>query len=377
VTPGELVADEKIEVVSAVREESEARRVKDRLESLQSARALAAMLVVVDHSIHEIAGVGIDAPWIWLRSFPWSFGVDIFFFLSGFLMYLTTEQRMGQPYAAKEFLKRRFARIAPIYWLYTAILTAVLVVAPALAQTTVIGIKQFAGSILFVPYQIGPGHYRPILMQGWTLNYEMYFYLLMGIGIATWRFHRNIFLVLTSFFLLTSLLGLVLTLPPPLGFWFRAICLEFVAGMLLAKLYVAGIRIPCWSGAPLIGLALTMLAFVRPDMVQHDLQGRVLFMGAPALLIFAWFALGSQGPVLDRMWARLRFLGDSSYSIYLVHPFVLAVGAIVAGVVGFTRFGFWPLLIVLCLGSVAAGVVSYYIAERPLIGLAHKLLKNL
>jgi len=170
---------------------------------LQILRFVAAMLVAVMHitqaiSIH-VTGRG-DAHY-WGAG---SAGVDIFFVISGFVMAITTQ---GEPArgparlaAAWVFIQRRILRIVPLYWFYTLLKAALLLAIPALAVKSTIEPVHFAASLLFIPMKSPWGLVQPVLPVGWTLNFEMLFYMVFAIAIALGaprvRFCLTVFLAL-------------------------------------------------------------------------------------------------------------------------------------------------------------------------------------
>lgn len=135
-----------------------------KIQSLQILRALAATSVVYLH-------IGCE-PWFG------GFGVDIFFVLSGFVMcYITDSGESG-----KEFFLRRIARIVPLYWALTLITFVIAWLKPTLFNSTTADLGNLFKSLLFIPYVKENGSISPIIPVGWTLNYEVYFYLLISAG---------------------------------------------------------------------------------------------------------------------------------------------------------------------------------------------------
>lgn len=333
-----------------------------KLEGLQVVRAVAAILVVVAHAFHQLDQLKVASPPAAIRQFPWQVGVDLFFVLSGFLMWATVAGRLGAPRAATQFLIRRIIRIAPIYWLYTLLLSGIILVVPAAVNTTELSWWQFVQSMLFIPYEIATGKYRPILMQGWTLNYEMYFYVVMALAIAVAK--PRVVTFLTAYFIATSLLFFWIALPSRLEFWANAICLEFVIGLHLARVYLAGVRIRVVWGLALAGLAFGAVVLSSGIADDGVSPWRFLRLGVPAGLGVACLAL-TQSELLDRFWRYVSPLGDASYSLYLSHPFVLVAVSIVIRKLGLTGLPVALLLAGYVIACVVVGQLSYLLLERP------------
>jgi exopolysaccharide production protein ExoZ len=136
-----------------------------QLYSIQYARALAALAVVLAHTGAYGSGNAFHIG---------SAGVDIFFVISGFVMWTTTASRAQTP---ADFIANRIVRIVPMYWLVTLALVIAAVCVPALFPRLKIDAGHVVASLLFMPSR-SPfnGELWPVLVQGWTLNYEMFFY---------------------------------------------------------------------------------------------------------------------------------------------------------------------------------------------------------
>ena len=163
------VLDKKGEI--GYNEEPETRNQKRNIVSIQLLRAIAALSVVYTHS--TAAGD---------YNFPpaGAFGFDIFFIISGFIIaYMVSGN-------TENFLVKRIIRIAPLYVLATIVMTMTVAFFPNLIGSTTISFSGFIKSVLFIPGPENRGY--PILGQGWTLNFEMFFYFVMFLCILTPRF---------------------------------------------------------------------------------------------------------------------------------------------------------------------------------------------
>jgi exopolysaccharide production protein ExoZ len=278
---------------------------RDLFRSIQYLRAVAAMMVLLYHLGLANSFLGDQPPRPhWLAA-----GVDIFFLISGFVMVLSTEQR--SPTGAR-FFGERVARVVPLYWLVTAIFVGVM----ALQQRELPSIVEVAKSLLFIFYTNPRTHEpTPILTLGWTLNYEMIFYLLFALLIRLSVTKRigtmaALFLCLCAFRPLVphdNALLFRLTSPQPL---------EFVAGMALAHWRRTLIRLN-----PAVGLAAIAAGFAGLALVDSDFTRVVHF--APCATLIVAGAIVCERAVRGNL-RPLRLLGDASYSLYLTHPLVLA-----------------------------------------------------
>jgi hypothetical protein len=150
--------------------------------SIQILRAVAALMIAVVHTRYEFEfkfGIGdVIPPMTALAA-----GVDLFFVISGFVMAYGSFHAFGQPGASQDFITRRLIRIVPLYWIATSVLVAhVLLHYPSLAAAKH-SVGTIIASYLFVPWPGPTAAMTPILAQGWTLNYEMFFYLLFTVSL--------------------------------------------------------------------------------------------------------------------------------------------------------------------------------------------------
>lgn len=281
---------------------------------------MAALSVAFTHTLHDvISRDGDPAGWLAAaqRFMPWHAGVDLFFVISGFVMIHASAPLFGQPGAALVFLRRRLARIVPLYWLATTLFLLTLGLARHEIHGDIGGPFYVAASYLFIPMARPDGVMQPAYGLGWTLNYEMFFYLCL----TPLLFLRRQVAVAG---LALGFCGLVVVGQiagfdnQQFGYWANPIILEFVAGMLLALLWAGGLRLP---GAVRIGLAVAGLAALHFSGAAAE--WRVLAYGLPALALVAAAVLGRQTAEPNRAENWLVRLGDASYAMYLIHPFVI------------------------------------------------------
>lgn len=343
-------------------------------QNIQALRAIAALMVVVAHAGHETEALAprVGRPAIDLSMLQLGAGVDIFFVISGFIMVYASAGLYGWPGAPGQFLLRRLVRIAPLYWLLTTALLAGATVAPQLLNVGVGDWQHILASYLFIPSLRGGDEIRPVMALGWTLNLEMFFYVIFA---TTLMLPLRLGLAALTVLLSALALGGALFQPAQvqLAFWTQGIILEFLFGCLLALCFMKGMRL----SAPLaiLAVALGLAAMIRIRGFD-DAPGwpPALRWGVPALLVVAGAAL-YRGRT-PRIAGLLVGLGDASYSLYLVHPFALRpLRDVWAKLVG----GALPLEIyMLC--AVAFGVIVALLlrrfVERPLLTLCQTSLKE-
>ncbi|MCE2660128.1 MAG: acyltransferase [Rubrivivax sp.] len=298
--------------------------------NIQALRAIAALLVVFYHlqaPLERYIGAGMHT------SFGAS-GVDIFFVISGFIMFYTNRDYAR---SSAQFLKDRVIRIVPLYWMGTFLILAILATGRSPDGVRAVDLGDLLTSLFFIPDVRADGYESPVLTLGWTLIYEMFFY---GV-FASFFFLRNsvrILLALSTSFLL--LIGLGLALTPSsfsLRYFTNPIMLEFLMGGLIAIRYAqlppqgkpAGQGV-WWAGIVLGALAIVATEWLTMRFLEKGSLLRPVLFGLPAALI-VWSAL-----MLERSGAAWRsgwiqLFGAASYALYLFHPVIIQTCTIAFG----------------------------------------------
>jgi exopolysaccharide production protein ExoZ len=277
--------------------------------SIQYLRGIAAMMVVWFHSAEQLPAVSVRVPSTFGNS-----GVDLFFVISGFIMVVTTS---GQSISPVEFMRRRVIRVAPLYWILTLAMVVVAAFAPQLFRTLIVTPLTLIESLFFIPHWSlsFPGMAWPLLVPGWTLNFEMFFYLLFALAIAlpgSWRLPS-----LAAIFLLLVLVG---RLFGPFSYaapnvYTGIVMLEFVIGAAIGTWWLRARIVP----ARALSLLAIVLGFALLLARNAPPLGTGTQMIGAGLVVF-----GALHPDFSNLrLPLLRGLGDCSYSIYLTHLFAL------------------------------------------------------
>ena len=333
------------------------------LVSIQYLRAVAAMMVVFLHLHPQWERMGYANIWPdWMAG-----GVDIFFVISGFIMWITTCRKPPSPLT---FYYRRAVRIVPLYWLLSALVVAIMLLAPQVVQSSRFDAWHVVSSFFFIP-TVSPssGHFEPVLIPGWTLNYEMFFYLIFG---AMLPLRERLRLGMTGLVLLILVVARPLVGQPDsvFAFYTSSIMLEFLLGMMLGYSWAhGGMRLGARTGWLL--LVVGTVAMMLLPYTPYELP-RLVSLGIPATAIVAGaLALERAGHVPEVRW--LHRLGDVSYSLYLSHPLVLsAVSQAWRRVVPaetplpLMLLGF---SLIAVLATIVGAFAVYRLLERPLIGV--------
>lgn len=315
-------------------------KAQERLYNIQYLRGAAAFGVVLFH-----AGGFAKVPLQW-----GAFGVDLFFVISGFLMVCITDAR-SRPWP---FLKDRLLRIAPLYWLAT-------VAAFVLQGRDAARLDALFASLLFLPWGGEAPRYFPILNVGWTLNYEMLFYLLFACSLFLPR-RLQLAGLAAAFLGLAMLWKTRIGGALPWAFWGHPIILEFLAGAVLGA---------AWRALGRWGLAGGFVLVVVASILLRQIGG--IAVG----LIYLWLAAGAVGGavLLERARKPLRvplLLGDASYSIYLWHYLAIAAVAPILG----SRLAPGVQVAAYVVIGVAVGLAMHLAVERPLLKARSRLWKR-
>lgn len=287
---------------------------------MQYLRALAASMVLVSHAFD-------------VKALPLSLlgtGVDLFFVLSGFLMVAITDHstRPGK------FLRARFYRIVPLYWLVTT--TVVVMLWGGVSWRSPIPFWHAAYSMQDFPWDLIVASYafvpwwneraqmvHPIVPLGWTLNLEVMFYLIIGASMMLTRRLQFVALFLVIGALATA--GLAkLFIRPTLAGWCNPIIIEFLIGAWIGTAWQQ--RKNLWLALGIAACGIFVVSAVillqgPPNLIDlHYMLG--IFYGA---LLILMVQLEERPNGLSRMAFPL-FLGNASYAIYLVQfPVQLAL----------------------------------------------------
>ena len=346
---------------------SERVRSEPRLYSLQFLRAVAAIAVVFGHFQFDMARY--VTPETGLPNLMiGNAGVDLFFVISGFVIVYASESLFAQPSGQRIFFQHRLIRIVPLYWIVTTIYVAIAASAPVFAKTY--SVATILGSYFFIPVARLDGVVEPIVGQGWTLNYEMLFYVVFAGAVAA---SRRLAVAATALFLIGLVfIGHVVDgLPTAVAYWADPIVIEFIFGMGIALAYREGLRMP-----RMVAVAFIVVGFCLFVFFPTGGSPRALVWGIPSALIvmgsvFGHFTLDSQA------WRIPIIVGNASYALYLVHSFAVRGTLFGAKALSLdvTKAPWLYLFVALC-AAILLAIVVHYTLERPLIDALRRHAKS-
>ena len=355
-----------------------------RIRSMEGIRGLAVLLVFWVHFDALFGRLLAGHPW-WqgvsaLAGSAGDAGVDLFFVLSGYLIYARV---LDKPAGVGRFLRRRAQRIYPAFLCVLALYTVA-----ALAGATNRLPRGAAGALyLLENAALLPGLFRiqPLVTVAWSLSYEAFFYgaiplLVVATGMRRWNGRsRCLFFVLLG----CVYAALNLSFPEYTIGWLalqpaaHPRLLLFVAGMLVYEAHRRGPRTAGWGGglagaAGLAGgLAIYTLLHENRWLALHLRTG---LSGALALAlgfsVFVYFCCRAEGWLAAAFcFTPLRRLGNMSYSFYLTHGVALfALRALLNqwASPAWESGAAWLLLLPAgLLLSLAASTVLFVLVERP------------
>lgn len=313
--------------------------VAARMDSVQALRGIAALSVVLFH-----------ANWIGLSSF----GVELFFVLSGFIIcHAAAREPEG-------FMLKRACRVLPLYGLATIGVFVGALILPSLFPSSEPTLWNLVRSLFFVPYVRGDGAMMPLLFLGWTLNYEMLFYVIFAAALLLSRRLAPV-IAATLIMVLAYAHPSLAPLSAQLDFWSRPVILDFLVGIVAyliwerrsASLQKLPVKVASGVALAMLGLLITGIPHgVTANIPIKALLGGVLLLTTRRL----------DGAI---KWpAAMLLLGDASYSLYLLHPYVVQAINRLAHPLNASPLGMLFTGVAVALAILVA-ILSFRMIERP------------
>lgn len=277
---------------------------KAKIETIQLLRAIGCIMVVLCHTAATDFG---------------QTGVDFFLVISGYVIVYSTEKK-----GIDRFWKKRLLRIIPLYYGLTIFTSALILIAPSLFNSYEVSIEYFIKSLVFFPYYHN-GVAGPIMALGWTLNYEMFFYLIFWICSKISFRNRGLF---TSVILIGFvILGKMVDLPLALSYWSKPVILEFVYGVVIyyiikkvMKNVVPNERISSKKMTVLTYVFIFAAFFVMEGLIHIENLSRSFGVGIVASVVLCWCLIFDDYIYIPG-WVKT--IGNESYELYLLHIFVV------------------------------------------------------
>lgn len=318
------------------------------LQNIQALRAFAALNVVLFHIIGTSAYYHQGTSILSILEGWGTNGVDIFFVISGFVMVYAQYKNPKSPML---FFKHRIIRIVPLYWLLMFFLLFLYFTFETSFRNLSPTFENSLLSFFFLSNLLGEEH--PLLYLGWTLEYEMFFYVLFSVGLF---FENKVISFCIPIFVLVILTATGMS---------NLIVLEFALGMLCAYLYLT----KKWTHFVVPSFILGLTLLLSSIFIKLELD-RFIVSGIPsALLVFGVVNL----PQYKNKVVSL--LGAASYSIYLVQVFTIPAFYKFSSI-SLTFIQVDILAFVALVSSAVFGCLVYLYAEKPMTHYFNKKMGN-
>ena len=316
------------------------------------------MLVVVHHTAQKASALTGGA----IPAFEFgAIGVDLFFMISGFIIYFVTANKST---THLEFFEKRLVRIFPLYWALSLLALLVFIAKPGLINSNANVPTDVVASFLLWP-TVAPY----LVNNGWTLTYEIMFYVLWGIVVLPKATNKRA-LIACCLLLGAALLEKIIDLDPKI--LNLSLFIEFSAGVLVGIAFKKGWLRPNLLLSAFLLVIGTALAFAVMHSGASNSPYRGFFLLFPVSMMFLGIVFA--GPLWRRAGWVLR-TGDSSYSLYLFHPFILVFIPILVRLTG-QRSVLAVFLISagVAIASVVLSFLLYKLIELPMTNKLRKLV---
>jgi len=339
-------------------------RPRAEIVELQYLRAIAVLMVVIGH-LHQAGMRFLGTDLLGPVGYLGYAGVDIFFVISGFIIHTLyrTATKPSPGYALK-----RLNRIFPLYWLFTGL--------------SVLGYLMFGEALTrdlddldwLASLTLLPTGQPPLLLVGWTLTHELYFYLVYGLVLFLPSRWRRAVAALWAVLTVLAMTGLIDTGPAWSALVLSGFNLQFLAGIVLAEFRD---QLPRSRWPALIVLTIgTCLALAWT--FRHGLDG--LADADIRVAAFSVMAVGLVWTILawQPRWPSLAAsIGDWSYAIYLGH--LLVIGVLARFLAAIMPEGLIATLVLFATGltaSAALGLLVHRFVETPQLTAGKSLIRR-
>jgi exopolysaccharide production protein ExoZ len=341
--------------------------------NLQCCRGIAAVMVLMAHANLMINKKMFSGAFI----IGWS-GVDFFFILSGFIIYYISSRYVGKPGALSAYLSKRLIRVYPVYWLYTlGFLTLNYLLLKFIGKGIIDWISlDFTGvlrSLLLYPTHVSKGE-MPIIPVAWTLSFEIIFYIIFGVYILTIKkTFQFIIIVWMLFVALSSCKIIDVTLNPLLSTICNAKNIEFIYGCIIAELTLRNKILENRSIALSIfiaGIVLLTISWIN-EMTHFSYFPKMdsLNFGIPySLIIYGLISLETSNSN-SKTKRLLVYLGDASYSIYLIHYISIIILSVLLKRIIHNDY---QIFIIITVILIITGCICFSWIEVPLLNFIKK-----
>ena len=301
---------------------------KDRLlPGIHGLRGLAALAVVLYHTVHL---VGITPPdFLEFIGRDFRYSVHLFFILSAFSLYYSTESLTNRPNWIPEYFLKRFFRIAPLFYFMIALEIARQIVFARMIVT------DFNSILLNMTFTFGFVPFSGFIWGGWSVGVEMIFYAIFPVLLQTIRTHRSSLVLLVMSIVVSYLIKQALhaqhiaLIPQPRWDWsyfafasnigFFAMGIYAYQVSCLYKGSILASRIVPWFAVIIIG---GLMFFDAGKYFRGNGRWDSVIWGLGLMALCVWQSVSPSLFFANRIF---EYLGERSFSIYLLHPVVIVL----------------------------------------------------
>jgi exopolysaccharide production protein ExoZ len=353
------------------------------LSSLQVLRGFAASIVVFHHAARAFsANWPVDAVPPSFRIFSsdrivgaGAIGVDLFFLISGFIMVFVSPPYVNREKPVRDFIVRRAIRVYPMYAIATAVVIAIAFIRfyrhSSIDTLPPISLTRIIGAFAFVPTFDENGNVQPVLGVGWTLFYEMFFYVCFATVVAVFR--RRIVGPLAIIFCSANAIAWTFGGHDAISKFFgNTIVFEFLFGCAVGSMFQRQ-AISAAYAWPLLFIGLGVMvagsAFAFPEST------RFIFWGIPSMiLLLSCLKLELTHIKYPRI---LLLLGDASYSVYLFHVIIIYESRDIARkIIDFSKLPGDIVVPAFAILAIVSGTIVYRLVEAPLNSFLLRLYRT-
>lgn len=353
----------------------------NRIFSMEGLRGFAVILVFFVH-YHALFSTRLDALSMSYKisrflEINGNSGVDLFFVLSGYLIYGAVIKRKLD---FKLFLRRRVERIYPTFLVVFAVYLAVSFISPEKNRIP----ADFGGAIIYLLQNILllPGIFDivPLITVAWSLSYEFFYYLFLPVIVAVFALRSKKPSYRVVFFSAVTVICIIYSF---IGDLPNMKLLMFVSGILLyeaVKNFQLHTKVSTafeYLVAAMVLISFFLIYFLLNMPETSQIFSAHLKNVLHLLILFVTFFLlvlaciGAKA-ILNTIfcWSPLRWLGNMSYSYYLIHGFTLHIISLFVALFFADAFAsplvFWLSMPVFFMITWISSTLLFMFVEKPL-----------
>ncbi|EBS6313052.1 acyltransferase [Salmonella enterica subsp. enterica serovar Millesi] len=368
-------------------------RMNTKIYSIQALRGIAALMVALGHLNVFLNGVYSQSNLGDLLFFNGAIGVDIFFVISGFIIALATEKK--ESFVCVKFIIKRFFRLYPVYLFSFLVFSLVVTHIFLLGKESIplwFNFDNIVKSLFFLqlrPDDNAPFYGYSLIITAWTLSYEIYFYLIFCIAMAISHKYRAIISAIaivaisliiqkiyTGHFTIDAYAVPGINGRESLTIAANPISFDFILGLIAFYIFKASKNVQYGIGVKAlasVGFVFGVLCWNSGFMFGHGLSK----FGGIAFIFFMSVVFGELA-FKFKIPKSLVFLGDISYSVYIIHIVVIFAYREFGKFIPFIpqQNGF-SLFVFLVSVSILLSYAMYRFIEKPSIKLSHAICKKM